>query len=185
MKNRRCVLLPLAVAGVLMTVATLGHAQEAKPLRMYPTMSAEGKTGFSVVNRLAIRNLIDSYALSFDNYDADAWFRLFTPDAVFAVGTACSPHLVQSGEAFYTFWRDRIATFKRNKDQRRHLMSNVTFLEETESSAHVSIVGLLTNARNEQEFSVVTTLNYEGWFVKAGNEWKIRRWHDYPDSCVK
>jgi hypothetical protein len=185
MKTLGCMRRAVAATIVLVSLASQASAQEAKPLRAYPRASAEGKTTFSVANRLAIRNLIDSYALAFDNYDADAWFRLFTPDAVFAVGTSCAPHLVQSGEAFYTFWRDRIATFKRNKDQRRHLMSNVTFIEETESSAHVSIVGLLTNARNEQEFSVVTTLNYEGWFVKAGNEWKIRRWHDYPDSCVK
>lgn len=184
MLHRRRTIGSLAIASVLATAATVGRAQETKPLRTYPTGSAEGKTTFSVINRLAIRNLIDSYALAFDNYDADAWFRLFTPDAVFAVGTSCAPHRIQSGEAFHTFWRDRIATFKRNKDQRRHLMSNVTFLEETDTSAHVSIVGLLTNARNEQQFTVVTTLNYEGWFVKNGGEWKIRRWHDYPDSCV-
>lgn len=185
MTCRRLTLGSLTVALLLASTATAGRAQAAKPLRTYPAASAEGRTTFSVVNRLAIRNLIDSYALAFDNYDADAWFRLFTPDAVFAVGTSCFPSTVQSGETFRAFWRDRIAMFQRNKDQRRHLMSNVTFLEESDTSAHVSVVGLLTNARNEAEFTVVSTLNYEGWFVRDGNEWKIRRWHDYPDTCTK
>jgi hypothetical protein len=33
-------------------------------------------------------------------------------------------------------------------------------------------------------FSNRSSLNYEGWLVKGPQGWKIKRWHDFPDSVV-
>lgn len=67
---------------------------------------------------------------------------------------------------------------------RRHLMPNILFLDQTAETAHVSVVGLLTNAKDGKTFGDVTSLNYEGWLVKGPKGWKIQRWHDFPDSVV-
>ena len=73
--------------------------------------------------------------------------------------------------------------FSSSGNLRRHLMSNILFLDQTADTAHVSVVGLLTNTKNGQSFSDVTSLNYEGWLVKGKDGWKIQRWHDFPDAA--
>ncbi|MDY6995357.1 MAG: nuclear transport factor 2 family protein [Actinomycetota bacterium] len=143
-----------------------------------------GRTDFDCRDRLAIRHLVDTYALAYDNYQADTWFELFTDDAVFAVGVPGQAPIEQSGNEFRSFWRDRMAAFSHAGNQRRHLMSNIVFLEQTATTAHVSVAGLLTNTAHGTTFSAVAALNYEGWFVKRGDVWKISRWHDFPDGPV-
>jgi ketosteroid isomerase-like protein len=152
------------------------------PLNSYTATKAAGHTDFSVTDRAAISNLIQAYALAYDNFDADAWFGLFTSDAIFVVGVPGAPPVVQSGDAFRKFWRDRLTHFKSTGNQRRHLMSNITFLDQSSTTAHASIAGLLTNVEDRKRFTVATSLNYEAWFVKVDGVWKIKRWHDFPDS---
>jgi len=63
-------------------------------------------------------------------------------------------------------------------------MSNILFPDQTAEAAHVSVVGLLTNAKDGKTFGAVSSLNHEGWLVKDADGWKIQRWHDFPDSVV-
>jgi hypothetical protein len=63
-------------------------------------------------------------------------------------------------------------------------MSNILFLAQTADTAHVSVVGLLTNSKGGKVFTAVSSLNYEGWLVKGADGWKIQRWRDFPDSIV-
>lgn len=154
------------------------------PLRSFATSGAAGRTDFDCLDRLAVKNLVDTYALAYDNYQAESWFDLFTDDAVFVVGIPGQPPVEQSGEAFRSFWRDRMSTFSSSGNQRRHLMSNIVFLEQTGTTVHASVVGLLTNTANGRAFAPMAALNYEGWFVKTNGIWKISRWHDFPDGPV-
>ncbi|CAN5296740.1 hypothetical protein BH09ACT8_BH09ACT8_21340 [soil metagenome] len=156
----------------------------AEPLRSCATSGAAGRTDFDCLDRLAVKNLVDTYALAYDNYLAEAWFDLFTDDAVFVVGVPGQAPLEQRGEAFRSFWRERMSAFSNSGNQRRHLMSNIVFLEQTETAVRASVVGLLTNTASGRAFSPVATLNYEGWFVKQNGVWKISRWHDFPDGAV-
>jgi len=36
--------------------------------------------------------------------------------------------------------------------------------------------------KDAKTFSVLTSLNYEAWFEKVGGVWKIKTWHDFPES---
>lgn len=159
-------------------------ATDAKSLTTYAPDSNPGRTDFNVADRAAIANLIHAYAFAYDNAEAATWFSLFTDDAVFVAGQPGQEPVAFTGDGFHTFWTDRLKTFTTSGDLRRHLMSNILFLEETEDSAHVSVGGLLTNAKDGKVFDAVTSLNYEGWLVKGDDGWKIRRWHDFPDVDV-
>ncbi|WP_099021498.1 nuclear transport factor 2 family protein [Mycolicibacterium palauense] len=154
------------------------------PLHSFTAGGAAGRTDFDVRDRLAVKHLVDTYALAYDNRQAEQWFELFTDDAVFAVGVPGQPPVEQRGEQFRGFWRDRMSTFGESGDQRRHLMSNIVFLEETDTTAHASVLGLLVNTSDGAAFTAVAALNYEGWFVKRDGVWKISRWHDFPDGPV-
>jgi ketosteroid isomerase-like protein len=174
--------LALSVAFLASFQAMTAFAQSAFPFNSYVPAAPAGQAKFDVADRAAITNLIQAYALAYDTFNADAWFNLFAPDAIFVAGVPGMKPVVQSGEAFRTFWRDRLDNFKASGNQRRHLMSNITFLEQTDNAAHVSIVGLLTNVHDGKTFTAVTSLNYEAWFEKTDGIWKIKEWHDFPDA---
>lgn len=89
-----------------------------------------------------------------------------------------------TGAGFRDFWRERMKEFATSGNMRRHLMANILFLDQTADTAHVSVVGLLTNAKDGKTFSAVSSLNYEGWLAKGPQGWKIKRWHDFPDAPV-
>jgi ketosteroid isomerase-like protein len=155
-----------------------------KALLSYAPGSNPGGTDFDVADRAAIENLIYAYSFAYDNGASDAWFSLFTDDAVFVAGVPGEGAVSFAGEGFRDFWRERMKEFASSGNMRRHLMSNILFLDQTADTAHVSVVGLLTNAKDGKTFSAVSSLNYEGWLEKGPQGWKIKRWHDFPDSVV-
>lgn len=159
-------------------------ATDARALFTYKPSANPGRTDFDAADRLAIENLISAYAFAYDNRQADAWFSLFTDDAVFVAGEPGTAPVAFSGDAFRAFWRERMKDFGSTGNLRRHLMSNILYLDQTADTARVSVVGLLTNAKNGHDFSSLSSLNYEGWLVKGPDGWKIKRWHDFPDAVL-
>ena len=189
-------LIPLAMIGSLLAAAPLpalaetglpegaSIAKDAKALRTYAPKGNPGSVDFDAADRLAIANLLYAYSFAYDNYEADAWFKLFTDDVVFVAGVPGAGAVSFTGDGFRTFWRERMQQFSTSGNQRRHLMSNILFLQQTADTAHVSVAGLLTNAKDGKTFTAVSSLNYEGWLVKGPEGWKIKRWHDFPDAPV-
>ena len=189
-------LIPLAMIGSLLAAAPLpalaetglpegaSIAKDAKALRTYAPKDNPGSVDFDAADRLAIANLLYAYSFAYDNYEADAWFKLFTDDVVFVAGVPGAGAVSFTGDGFRTFWRERMQQFSTSGNQRRHLMSNILFLQQTADTAHVSVAGLLTNAKDGKTFTAVSSLNYEGWLVKGPDGWKIKRWHDFPDAPV-
>ena len=142
---------------------------------------AAGSTNFNVTDRVALTQLIHAYAIEVDRFNIDGWFALFTDDAVFSVGMPGMTPVEQTGEVFRSFWRKRFGDFERSGNRRKHLISNILFVEQTDSTAHAVISGLITNAKDGKTFSVVSGVDYEGWFVKKDDVWLINRWSDLPD----
>ena len=158
-------------------------ADDVTALRTYAPKTPPGKTDFSAVDRAAISNLIAAYAFAYDNFEAEAWLSLFTEDAVFVAGEPGTSAVAFTGEGFRSFWTERMAAFRSSGEQRRHLMTNILFLDETADTAHVSVAGLLTSTKDGKTFAAVSSLNYEGWLVKGPQGWKFKRWHDFPDAA--
>jgi len=93
-----CLLLATALfATAQAQAAERSNAPVSAPYRSYAPALPAGDTGFNVTDRAAIANLIQAYALAYDTFNADAWFDLFTPDAVFVVGVPGSPPIIQPG----------------------------------------------------------------------------------------
>ena len=157
-------------------------AAQSPPDRTGPAVSkSAGDTRFNVADRVALTHLIHGYAIEVDRFNIDGWFKLFTDDAVFSVGLPGMTPVEQTGEAFRSFWRTRFGEFERSGNRRKHLISNILFVEQTDSTAHAVISGLITNAKDGKTFTVVSGVDYEGWFVKQGGVWRIKRWNDRPD----
>jgi 3-phenylpropionate/cinnamic acid dioxygenase small subunit len=175
-------------AAAIFTVLIAGGAamnnafSQAEPTEKVPAVVA-GQTGFDPVDRLAIINLISAYSVQLDTFNLDAWFALFTDDAVFVVRDGGNQFEL-SGDKFRAEVRERFTAFQRTGNVRRHLISTTLFVEQTRDTAHTVSFGLLTNVKDGKTFSAVTNLNYEGWYVKRDGVWKIQRWIDAPSSPV-
>jgi len=144
-------------------------------------LGAAGSTNFNVTDRVALTQLIHAYAIEVDRFDLDAWFALFTDDAVFSFGMPGKTPVDQTGESFRGSVRNRFGDFERSGNRRKHLIPNILFVEQTDSTAHAVISALITNAKDGKTFSVVSGVDYEGWFVKQDGVWLIKRWNDRPD----
>jgi hypothetical protein len=169
----------LALAGCSSTGTKTATSAESGKAAAGPV--AAGSTNFDVTDRVALRQLIDAYAIEVDRFNLDAWFALFTDDAVFSFGMPGKTPVDQTGESFRSSVRNRFGAFQRSGNRRKHLMSNVLFVEQTDSTAHALISALLTNAKDGKIFSAVSGIDYEGWFVKQDGVWLIKRWNDRPD----
>ena len=141
-----------------------------------------GRTDFDVTDRLAILNLVHAYCVELDRFNLDAWFDLFSDDAIFTGHLPNVPPVELSDGEFRSFFRQRFGGFERRGNQRRHLISNVVFVAQEADSAHTLMSGILTDVKDKKIFTALTSLNYEGWYVKNDGVWKIHRWTDAPDT---
>jgi hypothetical protein len=167
---------------MLLTVFGIALAQPQQLKTPIQVPAAAGQTDFDVADRLAITNLISAYSIEIDTFNLDAWFDLFTQDAVFIARDPGHPQAELSGEPFRKLVRQRFGAFQRTGEARRHLISTVLFVEQTKDTAHTVMFGLLTNVKNGKTFEALTNLNYEGWYAKSNGAWKITRWIDAPSS---
>ena len=179
---RRAVIAGVATATAALALAGCSPAPKTADSASGAAGSgAAGATNFNVTDRVALTQLIHAYAIEVDRFNIDGWFALFTDDAVFSVGMPGMTPVEQTGEVFRSFWRKRFGDFERSGNRRKHLISNILFVEQTDSAAHAVISGLITNAKDGKTFSVVSGVDYEGWFVKKDAVWLINRWSDLPD----
>jgi len=155
------------------------------PPTNYKKSSAAGSTQFDATDRLAILNLINTYAHTSDNHEIEKWLDLFVYDAAFARGKPGTALEEKSGDEFRSYWRKSNAVSKAKGRSRLHLISNVTFLNQTPRSAYVSVVGLLADQDTNAKASMPAIVNYQGWLVKQKGVWLISRWHDLAEVKTK
>ena len=74
------------------------------------------------------------------------------------------------------FFRERFRNFKAMGYQRRHVVSNIMFVSQSEDTAQVRANGVLLTTNNGVDPKVVTSMAYEGTFVKRDGVWKIQKW---------
>jgi hypothetical protein len=142
-----------------------------------------GKTDFSVVDRMAIQNVIASHFLNLDSCQIDAWIANYAQGATFTTVIAGKRYEFDR-PVFEKFFRERFAAFQKHGIQRRHLVSNVLFVSQSEESAYVKANGLLLTTANWEAPGLVSGLTYEGWFVRHGGVWKIKRWVVRGDTKI-
>lgn len=140
-----------------------------------------GQTKFDDSDRLAILNVVNAYAVRVDYYPLDDWFDLFTDDIEYVLQTPGGEQTpLQGKEAVRQFWEGMFANAEKQGNKLKVSISSITFVEESDSSAHVMTTGFLSTV-NSGTFTLLTSLKYEGWLVKHDHIWKIKKWIDAPD----
>ena len=124
------------------------------------TLEQEGRTDFSVRDRLAIKNVIASHFRYLDNFRIDKWMTNFVDDAKF-IGEINDQRIVFQRSEFENVFRERFRKFKQNGMQRRHVISNILFANESENSATIHANGLLLSTADGEPTELVNGLTFE------------------------
>ena len=134
-----------------------------------------GDPNFNIADRIAINDVIDAYGIYWDTNNLDGYLSLFGDDAI-GVGYN------SNGEKFTYPIKDEIQIvnnqermdyFLENKMQRRHMMSNILFIELTENYAHLKKYMTLLTTNDNLRTEIVSPVFYDYKFKKIEGIWKI------------
>ncbi len=134
---------------------------------------APADDGSSMLDRLLVVERIARYGWAFDERDRAALADCFTPDGTWGGSVmgqqTIGPH---SGRAAVV---DFLAGFwETQRDQRRHLFTNVVLGELTPATATAHAYLLLTSTE-DAELSAVSAGPYRFTLSKDGGVWRIQR----------
>ena len=134
-----------------------------------------GDPNFKIADRIAIKDVIDSYGIYWDTNDLDSYLSLFTEDAV---GVSYN----DEGEKITVRIKDirkilkskeRMDYFESNSIQRRHMMCNILILELNESFAHLKQYMMLLTTNKRSKAEIITPIFYDFKLKKTKGIWKI------------
>jgi dihydroxyacetone kinase-like predicted kinase len=134
-----------------------------------------GDPNFNIADRIAIKDVIDSYGIYWDTSDLDNYLSLFTEDAV---GVSYN----NKGEKITVRIKDklkiikskeRMVYFESNSMQRRHMMCNTLMLELNESFAHLKQYMILLTTNKNSKAEIITPIFYDFKLKKTEGIWKI------------
>lgn len=127
----------------------------------------------TVADRLAIQDVFARYGVAYDEGRSDVILSVFTEDALLEVTEArAEPHVTRRGSRTIA---DQMATvFQHQADQRRHIITNVTFEDLQSDSARCLAYGIVTVANDG--LSVGATVIYSTELEKgADGRWRFSR----------
>jgi hypothetical protein len=126
---------------------------------------------FDIADRLAIMQLVSLYSYFIDEGRYDEWLGAFTEDVVFQ--TPSRAFNVRDEIPAVIGWNQRLHA---RGGHSRHLLPNITFLDQTAECATVVIYGLFVASEQDGTSVANSPVRYEGELVKQEDGWRIRRW---------
>jgi dihydroxyacetone kinase-like predicted kinase len=134
-----------------------------------------GDPNFNIADRIAIKDVIDSYGIYWDTNDLDSYLSLFTEDAVGVSynnkGEKITVRIKDKRKMLKS--KERMDYFESNNMQRRHMMCNTLILELNESSAHLKQYMMLLTTKKSSKVEIVTPIFYDFKLKKTDGIWKI------------
>ena len=122
-----------------------------------------GDTNFDITDRIAIKDVIDSYGVYWDTNDLDNYLSLFTEDAVGVSynnkGEKITVRIKDKRKMLKS--KERMDYFESNSMQRRHMMCNTLILELNESFAHLKQYMMLLTTNKSSKVEIVTPIFYD------------------------
>ncbi len=134
-------------------------------------------------DRQAIENLLAGYGYFYDEGRMDAYFSLFSDNAVLVDAVPGKPEATL-GE-FRSFLLPRVAYFAENNIQRRHVLAPVHIETMDGSEASGNVYLQLYSIVNQGAPQLLLTGVYHFTVVKEDQGWRIARWRIQPDSSIE
>lgn len=132
-------------------------------------------SGSAMSERSAIDNLLNEYALAYDENDMDVMAECFTTDAVLTLRVADGDLVgpFEGRDAIVAMMRDSLAS---QNDQRRHIVTNLVLRELSGTSAVVESYLTLISVSGGA-LTVLATARYEDRLVLGDGRWQFSKRH--------
>lgn len=127
-----------------------------------------------MADKQAITELLNRAGVAYDTPDLDFLLNMFVDDGVFElVITGNDPMIFEGKETINGLFE---GSLEDQDDQRRHVVTNIFFQNETETSATtVSYLTLITV--KDGALSVISSGVYTDDVVLVDGEWKLKKRH--------
>ena len=141
----------------------------------YTSAIEPGTTQFNLVDRIAIKDVIDAYGFYWDCNNLEGYLSLFDDDAIGVTVNEkgeVEEYLIKSKQQIEKS-RLRMNYFQENNMQRRHMASNTLVLHLSENSAHLRQYMTLLTTNHKLKTEILTPIDYVFRFRKVDGIWKI------------
>ena len=134
-----------------------------------------GDPNFNIADRIAINDVIDAYGIFWDTNNLDGYLSIFSEDAKGVSYSSSGEKITYSikDEIEMINSKERMDYFIDNKMQRRHMMSNIMFIELSENFAHLKKYMTLLTTNNNSKTEIVSPIFYDFKLKKINGIWKI------------
>ena len=134
-----------------------------------------GDPNFNIADRIAINDVIDAYGIFWDTNNLDGYLSIFSEDAKGVSYNSSGEKITYSikDEIEMINSKERMDYFINNKMQRRHMMSNIMFIELSENFAHLKKYMTLLTTNNNSKTEIVSPIFYDFKLKKINGIWKI------------
>ena len=134
-----------------------------------------GDPNFNIADRIAINDVIDAYGIFWDTNNLDGYLSIFSEDAKGVSYNSSGEKITYSikDEIEMINSKERMDYFIDNKMQRRHMMSNIMFIELSENFAHLKKYMTLLTTNNNSKTEIVSPIFYDFKLKKINGIWKI------------
>ena len=188
MNRRRLIAATLAASVIAPTVVAAADRQDTNkelPMTSFDNSRIEhpGATGFDVEDRLAILNLLQSYASGYDADDFDRWRMQFINDPVCTIYNAGNETIRLTGDDFYKAFEGFRSIATQQNVQPLHYSSNLMVKEQNEQTAVAEIYMLYIPFNQDAQdnsgihpgaLSITGTSRYRFQLIKGDdNAWRI------------
>ena len=134
-----------------------------------------GATDLKVADRIAIRDVVDAYGIYWDTNNLEGYLSLFSEDALGVTydsnGKKITVKIKDKDQIEKN--SERMAYFKANQMQRRHMMSNTLILEQTDKDVSLIQYMTLLTTNKKSNTEIVTPIFYNFKLKKIDDIWKI------------
>ncbi len=136
-----------------------------------------------------IRNLVNNLQNPVDTSDAVGFRNNFSQDGIFELiqNKNGKPHTIAhlNTDQMVNFMNKRFEVFKKQDEQRRHLLTSIHIFDQGKNQAKAKITGILLTTVKHKTIKLVTPLEYSVTVVKdkTGN-WKFNHVKGYLDTSL-
>jgi hypothetical protein len=142
-----------------------------------------GYTEFNVEDRMAVKNLLSAYCMTYDEKKIDQCADLFWSELEFTAALPNREAINLDKNGWQKTMLERARVFREQGIQSRHVLGEVMFLEENDKIIHTVNNGLAVRAIQQKDTRSLPML-YETWFEKRNETWKIIKFKIILDAVI-
>lgn len=129
-----------------------------------------------------IRNLANQFTLSFDDFDLTTYKENYLPSGTLSINVAGKKAAPLARDEIEDYFLLKHEDFEKVEGQYRHLITNVSIVNQSSNSAFVKENILFLKTVQHKNLTIMTSIRCEIHMKKVNNRWFLERVTSYLDK---